>query len=89
MKQELEKRAALAALLVSTRSFPPSLALPAFGHVQSFRARCELFGPASPLYLKGGWGSPNVLSAFPPYTLGLGLSYVQIFVCLVAGFLSV
>ena len=37
----------------------------------------------------GGGGSPNGLSAFPPYTLGLGLSYVQIFVCLVAGFLSV
>ena len=33
----------------------------------------------------GGGGSPNVLSAFPPYTLGLGLSYVQIFVCLVFG----
>ena len=32
-------------------------------------------------------GSPNVLSAFPRYTLCLGLSYVQIFVCLVAGFL--
>ena len=32
----------------------------------------------------GGGGSPNVLSAFPPYTLGLGLSYVQIFVGVVA-----
>ena len=30
-----------------------------------------------------------MLSAFPPYTLGLRLSYVQIFVCLVVGFLSV
>ena len=30
-----------------------------------------------------------MLSAFPPYTLGLGLSYVQIFVCLVAEFLPV
>jgi len=29
MAEELEKRAALAALLVSTRSFPPSLVLPA------------------------------------------------------------
>ena len=37
----------------------------------------------------GGGGSPNVLSAFPPYTLALGLSYVQIFVSLVAGFLFV
>ena len=37
----------------------------------------------------GAGGSPNVLSAFPPYTLGLGLSYLQIFVCLVAAILSV
>ena len=36
----------------------------------------------------GGGGSPNVLCAFSHITLALGLSYVQIFVSLVARLLT-
>ena len=55
-------------------------------HVESQLMGAQQYQKITPLLEMHKGRSPNVLSAFPRSTLGLGLSYVQILVCVVAKF---
>ena len=55
-------------------------------HVESQLMGAQQYQKITPLLEMHKGRSPNVLSAFPPYTVDLGLSSVQMFVFLVAEF---